>query len=248
MDSPGLISYDNYWTRIQGDSTLRSDPDVREVIEKSEVLLDRVEYSFQKPTYKPMAKRIVQALSVFRLTTDDLRVRIGMTPSEMRDQLFLFDKNCDMDVEFLDATIESTLREILKSVSYQFISTNQENGQYYLDLDKDIPVDDHIASKSETLSGEQLNRYYFQVLERVLECTLVPLLQGIEYGSMNLIGISTRLLDLVINSLERLMSGQLHSLSVITIFIFSKLLIFLSITTRRNQMKCFLCSIQKTKN
>jgi hypothetical protein len=140
-------------------------------MEKADVLLDRVEYAFQKPSYKPMAKRIVQALAVFRLTTDDLRVRIGMTPSEMRDQLFLFDKNCDMDAEFLDATVESTLKEILKSVSYQFISTNQENGQYYLDLDKDVPVDDHIASKAETLSGEQLDRYYFQVLERVLECS-----------------------------------------------------------------------------
>ena len=170
-DSPGIVSFDSYWTYIQSDSTLRSDPDVREVMEKADVLLDRVEYAFQKPSYKPMAKRIVQALSVFRLTTDDLRVRIGMTPSEMRDQLFLFDKNCDMDVEFLDTTIESTLKEILKSVSYQFISTNQENGQYYLDLDKDVPVDDHIASKAETLSGEQLDRYYFQVLERVLECS-----------------------------------------------------------------------------
>lgn len=170
-DSPGIVSFDSYWTYIQSDSTLRSDPDVREVMEKADVLLDRVEYSFQKPSYKPMAKRIVQALSVFRLTTDDLRVRIGMTPSEMRDQLFLFDKNCDMDVEFLDTTIESTLKEILKSVSYQFISTNQENGQYYLDLDKDVPVDDHIASKAETLSGEQLDRYYFQVLQQVLELT-----------------------------------------------------------------------------
>ncbi|GED30277.1 DUF6079 family protein [Brevibacillus centrosporus] len=177
-ESPGVVSYDNYWTYIQSDSTLRSDPDVREVMEKADVLLDRVEFSFQKPTYKPMARRIVQALSVFRLTTDDLRVRIGMTPLEMRDQLFLFDKNCDMDVEFLDATIESTLKEILKSVSYQFISMNQENGQYYLDLDKDVPVDDHIASKAETLSGEQLDRYYFQVLERVLECSPTTYVTG----------------------------------------------------------------------
>jgi len=170
-DSPGIVSFDSYWTYIQSDSTLRSDPDVREVMEKADVLLDRIEHSFTRPSYKPMAKRIVQALAVFRLTTDDLRVRIGMTPSEMRDQLFLFDKNCDMDVDFLDTTIESTLREILRSVSYQFISTNQENGQYYLDLDKDVPVDDHIESKSESLSGEQLDRYYFQVLERVLECS-----------------------------------------------------------------------------
>lgn len=177
QDRPGVISFDSYWNYIQSDSTLRSDPDVREVMEKADVLLDRIEFSFPKPSYKPMANRIVQALSVFRLTTDDLRVRIGMTPKEMRDQLFLFDKNCD-DIEFLDATIESTLKEILKSVSYQFISANQENGQYYLDLDKDVPVDDHITSKAETLSGEQLDRYYFQVLERVLECSSTTFATG----------------------------------------------------------------------
>lgn len=176
--SPGVVSFDNYWTYIQADSTLRTDPDVREVMGKSDVLLDRIEYSFPKPTYKPLAKRIVQALSVFRLTTDDLRARIGMTPKEMRDQLFLFDANCDMDAEFLDATVETALKEILKSVSYQFISANQENGQYYLDLDKDVPVDDHITSKAETLSDEQLDRYYFQVIERVLECSPVTYVTG----------------------------------------------------------------------
>jgi hypothetical protein len=177
-NSPGLVSYDSYWSYIQSDRTLRADPDVREVMEKSDVLLDRIEHAFPKPAYKPMAKRIVHALSVFRLTTDDLRVKIGMSPAEMRDQLFLYIDFPDLDVDFLDSTIESVLKEILKSVSYQFISSNPENGQYYLDLDKDVPVDDHIEHKASVLSDNQLDRYYFEVLERVMECAPTTYVTG----------------------------------------------------------------------
>ncbi len=90
VNSPGVVSYDNYWLYIKGDRTLRTDRDVREVLEKSDVLMDRIESSFPKAkaSYKPIARRIVQALSVFRLTTDDIKVKIGVSSAELRDQLF----------------------------------------------------------------------------------------------------------------------------------------------------------------
>jgi hypothetical protein len=169
--NPGIISYDSYWDYIIGDRALRSNQDIREVANIASVLFDRIENASPKRQYKPMAKRIVAALAVFRLTTNDIRVKMGVTATELRDQLLLHLEMDDIDTDFLNATIDSVLKEILKSVSYQYISYNPENGQYYLDIDKVEPVDDRIAEKAGMLSGNQLDRYYFEVLEQVLECS-----------------------------------------------------------------------------
>lgn len=170
-NNPGTISYDNYWLYIQADRTLRIDRDVREVLEKSDVLIDRIENGFPKAraAYKPLAKRIIQALSVFRLTTDDIKVKLGVTSSELKDQLFLHIDFPDLDSDFLNATIDTVLNEIMKSVSYQFISMNRDNGQYYLDLEKVIDIDSLIKEKAELLVGNQLDRYYFEILEKLID-------------------------------------------------------------------------------
>ncbi len=41
--------------------------------------------------YKPMALRLIQALSVHRLTTDDIHVPMGASAQELRDRLCLLD-------------------------------------------------------------------------------------------------------------------------------------------------------------
>lgn len=178
VEQPGIISYDSYWPYIEGDKGLKTNPDVKAVMSKANILLDRIENAFTRPAYKPMARRIVQALSVFRLTTDNIYSQFGVTPDELRDQLFLYADVPEQDSEFLRTTIESVLKEILKTVSYQYISVNKENGQYYLDIDKDIDVDSLIENKVETLSDNQLDEYYFQILAQVTdtatEHTYVP--------------------------------------------------------------------------
>src|SRR5690606_30897194 len=166
-DQPGLISYDSYWPHIEGDPSLKNNPNVREVMSKTSILLDRVEHAFTRPVYKPVAKRIVQALAVFHLTTEDIHTKVGVTAEELRDQLFLYVDLPEKEADFLRTTIESVLKEILKTVSYQYISVNQENGQYYLDISKDIDVDSLIEQKAETLSDHQLDRHYFDVLAQV---------------------------------------------------------------------------------
>jgi hypothetical protein len=164
QDLPGFISYDSYWPYIEGDKSLKTNPNVKEVMSKATILLDRIDNAFTRPSYKPMARRIVEALSVFRLTTDNIFSKVGVTSEELRDQLFLYTPLPEEDAEFLRGQIEVVLKEILKTVSYQYISVNQENGQYYLDLQKDIDVDSLIEQKSETLSNDRLDQYYYDVL------------------------------------------------------------------------------------
>ncbi len=169
-NKPGLISYDSYWPYIENDPALKSNPDIKEVMSKSKILQDRVQNAFTKPIYRPMALRIVRALSVLRLTTGDIYAKLGATSEELRDNLFLHVENLpEKDTQFLRSTIEAVLKEILKTVSWQYISFNEQNGQYYLDLKKDIAVDDLIEQKAEGLMPEQLDRYYFNALSQVTE-------------------------------------------------------------------------------
>ena len=168
-NKPGLISYDSYWPYIENDPALKSDPDIREVRSKSKILQDKIQSAFTKPIYRPMALRIVKALSVLRLTTGDIYAKLGATSEELRDTLFLHMELPEEDAQFLRSTIEAVLKEILKTVSWQYISFNEQNGQYYLDINKDIAVDDLIEQKAEGLMPEQLDRYYFNALSQVTE-------------------------------------------------------------------------------
>lgn len=116
-EEPGLISFDSYWPYIENDPSLKSNPDIKEVMAKTKILQDKVENAFTKPVYKPMAKRIVKALAVFRLTTDDIYAQLGLTPEELKDRLFLHVSLLDDDdaADFLKTTIESVLRNTKNS-------------------------------------------------------------------------------------------------------------------------------------
>ncbi len=176
-DQPGLIAYDSYWTRLRENPSFRSIPEIKKVIDKSQVLEDRVRNAFTRPQYQPAALRIINALSVHRLTTGDIYAPLGATAEELRDSLCLYLPIPEQDADFLKTTVESTLREITRTVSGQFISFNPDNGQYYLDLKKIIDFDAQIEQRAESLDDNQLDRYYFEALKRVLECaesTCVP--------------------------------------------------------------------------
>jgi energy-coupling factor transporter ATP-binding protein EcfA2 len=76
QDQPGLISYDSYWEFLQGNAVLRSVPEIREVIDVSKVVENRIQQAYTRPALKPMAERIIHGLSIHRLTTDDIRAKI----------------------------------------------------------------------------------------------------------------------------------------------------------------------------
>lgn len=164
----GLIAYDSYWSVLRDNPSFRSDPAIKEVIDRSGVLDARVQQAFTRPQYKPAAIRIVHALSVHRLTTSDIYAPIGATAEELRDDLCLMLPVPEKDAGFLRTLVETVLKELLRTVSGQFLSFNKENGQYFLDLKKDVDFDSLIEKRAETLSDAQLDRYYFDALRRVV--------------------------------------------------------------------------------
>ena len=174
-DQPGLISFDSYWNILKQNASFRSNSEIRQVLDCSQVLESRIQQAFTRPAYKPMALRLIHALSVHRLTTGDIYVGLGATAEELRDSLLLFEPMiADMGSEYpdkdLQTHVETVLREIHKTVSGQFISFNQENLQYYLDLKKSDDFDALIEKRTESLEDSQLDRYYYESLKRVMEC------------------------------------------------------------------------------
>ncbi|MBC8456456.1 MAG: ATP-binding protein, partial [Deltaproteobacteria bacterium] len=174
-DSPGLIAYDSYWTTIRENPSFRAVPDIRAVIDCSQVLESRIENAFTRPAYKPMALRIIHALSIHRLTTGDIYANLGATAAELRDGLCLYQPEIEElggdPADDLLSQVETVLREIHKTVSGQFISSNPDNRQFYLDLKKTDDFDALIEKRAESLEPSQLDRYYYEALKRVMECT-----------------------------------------------------------------------------
>jgi hypothetical protein len=181
-DRPGLIGYDRFWDTVTSNSVLRADPNIGPVLKVSEVLSERVQKAFTRPAYRPMALRIINGLSVNRLTTGgDIYVPIGPTAEELRDTLCLYQPGIeDMGGEpaaDLLSLVQTVLRETVKTVNGQFISKAPDTEQYYLDLKKDVDYDAQVEKRAEALSDDALDRAYYgairQLMERTDEATYV---------------------------------------------------------------------------
>ena len=174
-DRPGLIAYDGYWSVLREDASFRAVPDIKAVIDCSQVLESRIEQAYTRPAYKPMALRVIHALSVHRLTTGDVHARLGATAEELRDSLCLYQPGIEDlggdPADDLLSQVETVLREIHRTVSGQFVSSNPDNRQYYLDLKKSDDFDALIEKRAESLDAARLDRYYYDALRRVMECT-----------------------------------------------------------------------------
>ena len=175
LEEPGLIAFDSYWNTIKQNASFRAIPEIRAVIDCSQVLESRIENAITRKQYKPMALRLIHALSVHRLTTGDIYAPMGATAEELRDRLCLFDPliaelGSDEPDKDLHTYVETVLREIHKTVSGQFISSNADNHQYYLDLKKTDDFDALIDKRAESLGLAQLDRFYYEALKRVMEC------------------------------------------------------------------------------
>ncbi|HYF91539.1 MAG TPA: DUF6079 family protein [Symbiobacteriaceae bacterium] len=172
-DVPGLIAFDSYWGRIKSHPSYQTVPDIRTVMEKANVLEDKIRHGITKRLYVQPALRIIRGLAVHRLTTGDLRVALGLTAQELRDDLCILIPGAD-DADFLQTLLEKVLQEILTVVNGQFITRNKANGQYYLDVDRDVDYDALIQKKAASLDDDRLDRYYFDALIQVMELIDTP--------------------------------------------------------------------------
>ena len=181
-DHPGVIAYDTYWANLRENPSFRTIPEIKAVIDCSQILESRIQYAFTRPGYRSMAIKLVHALSVHRLTTGDIYATVGATADELRDGLCLYqpgieDLGGDPSEDLL-SHVETVLREIHNTVSGQFISLNSNNQQFYLDLKKTEDFDAIIEKRAESLDSSQLDRYYYEALKQIMECTDLTHING----------------------------------------------------------------------
>jgi hypothetical protein len=173
--APGLICYDGYRAELAEDVSNRAIPEVAEVLDRSEVLREKLERALPRREDVAIALRIVDGLAVHRLATEDIYVPIGVTVEELRDDLCLLPADVpELNAGFIGATLETIVEEMIKAVSGQFLSRNDDNGQLYLDVRKDIDYDRRIEERATHLDEHRLDGAYFRALEEVLAQTDQP--------------------------------------------------------------------------
>ena len=179
-NEPGIISFDNYWPAIKSNGLLKSDVTINRVVTASGQLEDIINRAFPKAVYKPLAIKIICALSVHRLTTNGLDVHFGLTAENLKDDLCLFLPMPEQDADFLLALIKTTLKDIMATVSGQFIICNDANNQYYIDVDKVVDYDEKIKQKASIMAGGELNRYFYQLIYSCLDWDAKQYVPGFE--------------------------------------------------------------------
>ncbi|KAF5065053.1 hypothetical protein DSECCO2_278080 [anaerobic digester metagenome] len=168
-NEPGIISFDDYWPAIKSNGLLKSDNTISRVVNASQQLEDIINRAFPKLHYKPLAIKIIYALSVHRLTTNGLDVQFGLTAENLKDDLCLFLQMPENDSDFLLSLVNTTLKDIMTTVSGQFIIYNDANNQYYIDVDKVVDYDEKIKQKASFLADGEIDRYFYTVVYNCLE-------------------------------------------------------------------------------
>ena len=74
----GLVCYDGYRSELDDDPSNRSITDVALVLDRAQVLRSKLQSALPQKEDVPVALRIVDALAVYRLTTEDIDVPIGL--------------------------------------------------------------------------------------------------------------------------------------------------------------------------
>jgi hypothetical protein len=162
---------------VTSNSVLRSDPSIGPVLKVSEVLAERVQKAFTRPAYKADGaarhQPACRCIGSPRAATSTCRsgrplpscaTRCACTSPASRSM------GGDPADDLLTA-VQTTLREIVKTVNGQFISKAPDTEQYYLDLKKDVDYDAQIEKRAEALSDDALDRAYYGAIKQLMERT-----------------------------------------------------------------------------
>ncbi len=186
-DSPGIISFDDYWKAVKSNIFSKNQETIGRVVEASGTLEEIVNRSFGKPFYKPLAIKIIYALSVHRLTTNGLDARFGLTAENLKDDLCLYLQMPERNADFLLGIVRAALNDIIKTVSGQFIVRNEDNGQFFIDVDKTIDYDEKIKQKASLVAVDDLNQYFYRLILDAMSWTKQPYVEGFKIYEHDLI-------------------------------------------------------------
>jgi len=146
VDAPDLITSDKYWKHIEGDQGLRANPSVSRVIDNVTTIKAKIQSYFGANEDRASAERLVEALGVNRLTTPTVTDPIGLTPSEIKENLLWWTKLPPgvSDSTFLNDAAKRLLVKAREASNGQYIAVSDSSGQWFIDPTRDRDYDQEV--------------------------------------------------------------------------------------------------------
>lgn len=168
-EQPGLISYDTYWDYIDGNATLKTDPDVARVSEIMQTINGKIDDNFSgaRRSRRPLAHRIANACAI-KILQLDLTKTNGATAETLTNDLCyvnpMFDAFDDL-VQYVD----SVAHGIQEYTAGQYFYKNKDNQEYHLCVEGGVNYEELISIYAHnTLTDGQRDEYFYQFLQEAL--------------------------------------------------------------------------------
>lgn len=137
-DHPGLLTDDQYWATLCDDPALRAIPDVEAVIVQSRNLEHALEKHLASGPDRTLARRLVYALAVRRLTTVDIYDHEGPAPAELRDALCLESSRADLASDDPPAALLARVVALLGALHHlrsgRFVTSEEQGRRYAMNV------------------------------------------------------------------------------------------------------------------
>lgn len=167
-DQPGLICYDSYWEYMDGNATLKTDPDVARVSEIMQTINSKITDNFTggRRNRAPLARRIANACTI-KILQQDLSKTNGATAETLTNDLCfvnpLFESYDDL-VKYID----SVAHNIQEFTAGQYFFKNKDNGEYHLCVEGGINYEELVNIYASNMPDGTKDEYYYQFLQEAL--------------------------------------------------------------------------------
>ncbi|HET7275003.1 MAG TPA: DUF6079 family protein [Longimicrobiaceae bacterium] len=166
VTTPGVLSYDDFWSIAREGGQISMRPGRRAVVEAVTTAEGRLAQGISRECHRSCSTRIIRALGVRCLARDRENVT-AISATRLRDELLLFDPGVtalggeppDDLLGFVDAAIEG-MRQALAG---QFVTESPEGG-FYLDLQKTEDYEAVLEHRASSIGADGVDRAYFQTL------------------------------------------------------------------------------------
>ena len=167
-DQPGLICYDSYWEYMDGNATLKTDPDVARVSEIMQTINSKITDNFTggRRNRAPLARRIANACAV-KILQQDLSKTNGATAETLTNDLCYVNAMYDSFDE-LQMFVESVAHNIQEFTAGQYFFKNKDNGEYHLCVEGGINYEELVNIYASNMPDGTKDEYFYQFLQEAL--------------------------------------------------------------------------------
>ena len=167
-DQPGLICYDSYWEYMDGNATLKTDPDVARVSEIMQTINSKITDNFTggRRSRADLARRIANACAV-KILQQDLTKTNGAAAETLTNDLCYINPMYESFDE-LAMYIESVAHNIQEFTAGQYFYKNKDNGEYHLCVEGGINYEELVNIYASQMPNGTKDEYFYSFLQEAL--------------------------------------------------------------------------------